>query len=64
MSEHQFKVGHKVTFTTTGRYPRQASGTVSAIIDHGKTRGGGIWADVQCSDGKSRRTRVGALRAA
>lgn len=64
MSDHQFKAGDRVAYTTTGRFPKEVVGTVEGIEDLGKVRGGGLWARVRGDDGATRKTRPGTLRAA
>jgi hypothetical protein len=64
MSEVNFKAGDRVAYTTTGRYPKDVTGTVERLEDLGKARGGGIWAHVKGDDGQTRKTRPSTLRAA
>lgn len=55
MTDHTFKPGHAVTFTTPGRYPRHREGKIKSID--------GSFAVVECSD-KEVRARIGTLKAA
>jgi hypothetical protein len=63
----EWKIGDRVTFTTTGRYPRGVTGEIVQIEKQtGAGRGQtGTWVHVRSEDrGPARKTRPGTLTAA
>ena len=52
-------VGHRVTFLTTGRGRHSRTGKIVRLFQTN-----GAWAEVECDDGVTRRTRFSTLKPA
>ncbi len=64
MSESSFKKNDRVTFRPGPKATSDVTGTVKSIDASGAGRGRSTFLTVACDDGKERKIRPGACRAA
>lgn len=59
-----FKIGQKVTFRAGPKSTSNTTGTVKKVLPAGSGRGNSAFLLVGCDDGKDRKVRPGAAKAA